>query len=212
MLTLLLGVAERASGEFKHDGDKRVHWAQKLSTGTELVRCLIEHRKVLVLAMNGPGVGAGAAWFQGASDLFYAASGTWLQVTFNQLGLVPECGSIVNWSQSIGHHRANEWLMFGGRATVEELQTMGLVNQIFPKEGFHEKVHNYLKEMLMERSGASMMETKRLQARSVRDQRVLALYDSYVALMQRFVDGEPTVRMTAKMNELKGERASLACG
>jgi hypothetical protein len=30
--------------------------------GIELLRSMIDHKKVLVLAMNGPGVGGGAAW------------------------------------------------------------------------------------------------------------------------------------------------------
>lgn len=176
-----------------------------LVPGTELVRAMIDHKKVLVLALNGPGVGAGASWFQGTCDIFYAAEDAWVQVTFSQLGLVPETGTAVNWAQSIGVHRANDWLMFGGRASVDELHKMGLVNQIFPKEGFHDKVIDYLKEMLKDRSGKSMMEMKRLQNRSLNDQRKLALLEAWHALGERFIDGEPAQRMKAKMEELKRE-------
>lgn len=195
--------------DFKNDGEKKVFWSQNFATGMELVRSMIDHKKVLVLALNGPGVGAGAAWFQGASDLFYAAEGAWLQVTFSQMGLVPENGSAINWAQSMGTHRANEWLMLGGKATVEELKEIGMVNKIFPKENFHQHVHGYLKEMLQERSGKSMMEMKRLQNASTRDARILALYNSSEALAERFVAGEPMVRMKAKMDELAGESPLL---
>ena len=173
--------------------------------GVELVRSLIDHKKVLVLALNGPGVGAGASWFQGVSDIFYAAEDAWLQVTFSQLGLIPEMGSAINWAQSMGTHRANDWLMFGGKATVEELKSMGLVNQIFPKEGFHEKIKSHLKDMLAERSGKSMIEMKRLQNQSLRDQRLLALFEAWHSLAERFVDGEPATRMAAKAAELQGK-------
>lgn len=166
---------------------------------------MIEHKKVLVLAMNGPGVGAGAAWFQGSSDIFYMADDAWLQVVFSELGLIPESGSAINWANSIGVHRANDWLMFGGKASAQELLQMGMVNKLFPKEGFHDSVHGYLKEMLSARSGKSMMEMKRLQNKSVRDQRILALFEAWQALAERFVDGEPSVRMKAKMEELAGE-------
>lgn len=193
------------TNDFKNDGQKKIFWMQNFATGMELVRSMIDHKKVLVLALNGPGVGAGAAWFQGSCDLFYAAEGSWLQVTFSQMGLVPENGSAINWAQSMGTHRANEWLMLGGKATVEELKDLGLVNKIFPKEGFHEEVHGYLKGMLEERSGKSMMEMKRLQNASTRDARVLAVYNSMDALAERFVEGEPMVRMKAKMDELAGE-------
>ncbi|KAF2774518.1 ClpP/crotonase [Teratosphaeria nubilosa] len=195
---------------WKNDGEKKLFWLQRFTVGMELVRSMIDHRKVLVLALNGPGVGAGAAWFQGVSDLFYAAEDAWLQVVFSDLGLVPENGSAVNWAQSIGIHRANEWLMFGGKASAKELKEMGFVNETFPTKGFHESVHGYLKGMLSTRDGKAMMEMKRLQNKSVRDQRVLALYDAADALAERFVEGEPLRRMTAKMEELKAKRAGRA--
>lgn len=168
---------------------------------------MIDHRKVLVLAMNGPGVGAGASWFQGTSDLFFAAKDTWLQVTFSQLGLIPEMGSAVNWAHHIGPHRANDWLMLGGKATVDELHAQGLVNKIFPKEDFHAQVQAHLKELLNDRSGASMMEAKRLQNRATRDARILALFEAVNALAERFVNGEPARRMAAKAQELVGKSA-----
>ena len=96
-----------------------MHYLSGFAQGAELIRSMIDHKKVLVLAMNGPGVGAGASWFQGTSDLFFAAQDTWLQVTFSQLGLIPEMGSAVNWAHHIGPHKANYWLMLGGRATID---------------------------------------------------------------------------------------------
>lgn len=199
----------RRPTEFKNAGEKKMFFAGQFALGMELVRSMIDHKKVLVLALNGPGVGAGASWFQGVCDIFYAAEGAWLQVTFSQLGLIPETGAAVNWAHSIGVHRANDWLMFGGKATVEELMSMGLVNKVFPKEGFHDKVKAYLKEILKDRSGKAMMEAKRMQNVHVRDQRILALFDAWHSLAERFVDGEPARRMTAKAAELQGESTAL---
>jgi Delta3-Delta2-enoyl-CoA isomerase len=195
--------------DFKNDGEKKLWWAKELVTGTEVVRSLIDHKKVLVLAMNGPGVGAGASWFHGSSDIFYMAEDAWLQVTFSQLGLIPEYGSATNWAQSVGVHRANQWLMFGERAKAQELLQAGLVNKTFPTQGFHNAVHEHLKEMLRERSGKSMMEMKRLQNKPIRDQRILALFEAWQALAERFVDGEPSQRMRAKMEELAGKHAFI---
>ena len=193
-----------AKDDFKNDGEKKVFWVQRFAVGMELVRSMIDHKKVLVLALNGPGVGAGAAWFQGTSDLFYAAESSWLQVTFSQMGLVPENASAYNWAANMGTHRANDWLMFGGKASAEELKEMGMVNKIFPKENFHQHVHGYLAEMLKERDGKSMMEMKRLQNATRRDAQILALFESWQALSEKFVEGEPTRRMKAKMEELAG--------
>lgn len=68
------------NGDFPNEGARKVFWMQRFAEGVELVRAMIDHSKVLVLALNGPGVGAGAAWFQGSCDLFYAADDAWLQV------------------------------------------------------------------------------------------------------------------------------------
>ncbi|WPG98674.1 Hypothetical protein R9X50_00146700 [Acrodontium crateriforme] len=195
-----------ARQDFANEGEHKVFWMQRFAEGVELVRALIDHTKVLVLAMNGPGVGAGAAWFQGQCDLFYAADDAWLQVTFSELGLIPENGSALSWAQSIGVHRANDWLMFGGKASVQELQTLGLVNKIFPKEGFHASVHEYLKDKLKNRDGKSLIEMKRLQNARLRDQRLLSLFEAWNALSEKFVEGEPLRRMTAKMQELADKR------
>lgn len=196
------------TSSFAHDGAKKVFFATRLAEGVELARSLIDHKKVLVLAMNGPGVGAGAAWFQGSSDLFYAAEGAWLHVTFSQLGLVPENGSAYSWANSLGSHRANEILMLGERVTVEELQKVGMVNRVFPKDGFHDSIQAHLREVLCERDGKSMMEMKRLANAPLREKRIVALFDSWNALSERFVDGEPSRRMGAKKDELEGEWGS----
>src|SRR5215468_3174596 len=105
-----------------------------------MLRSMIDHRKVLVLSLNGAGVGGGAAWFTGVVDIVLAAEDGYLQVPFNALGLVPELGSATNFTQSMGVHWTNDFLMFGRKCTVEELRDCGLINRLFPKEGYYEKV------------------------------------------------------------------------
>jgi peroxisomal 3,2-trans-enoyl-CoA isomerase len=78
-----------------------------------MLRSIIDHKKVFILALNGPGVGGGAAWFEGVADIVLASDNSYLQVPFSALGLVPENGSAINFAQSMGVHRANEFLMFG---------------------------------------------------------------------------------------------------
>jgi Delta3-Delta2-enoyl-CoA isomerase len=170
-----------------------------------MLRSIIEHKKVFVLALNGPGVGGGAAWFEGAADIVLAAEGAYLQVPFNALGLVPENGSAIAFTQSMGVHRSNDFLMFGRQLTVEELEKWGMVNRIFPKEGFHESVLGFLNEQLAVNDGKSMMETKRLQNAPLRDARILAVYNSVDALAERFVSDAPLKRLQQKKAELEGK-------
>jgi peroxisomal 3,2-trans-enoyl-CoA isomerase len=169
-----------------------------------MMRSLIDHKKVLVLALNGPGVGGGAAWFEGIADIVLAAEGAWLQVPFSALGLVPENGSALSFAQSMGVHRANDFLMFGRKLTAEELLNFGLVNRIFPTEGFHGSVVGFLEEQLAVNDGKSMMEMKRLQNASLRDGRIVAVYNSLDALAERFVEDAPKKRFEVKKAELEG--------
>lgn len=167
------------------------------------MRSIIDHKKIVVLALNGPAVGGGAAWFEGLSDICVAAEGAWLQVPFSALGLVPEFGSAISWSNSVGTHRANEFLMFGRRVQVEELMEWGMVNHIFPKEGFQDKVIKYLEEQLEVNDGKSMMEVKRLQNAPIRDARMIAVVNAVDALAERFVEDAPKKRFEEKRKELE---------
>jgi Delta3-Delta2-enoyl-CoA isomerase len=174
----------------------------------EMLRSIIDHKKVFVLALNGPGVGGGAAWFEGVADIVLAAQGAYLQVPFNALGLVPENGSAISFSQSMGVHRSNDFLMFGRQLTVEELEQWGMVNRIFPVEGFHQSVIKFLQEQLAVNDGKSMMETKRLQNAPLRDARMIAVYNSMDALAERFVEGAPDKRFADKKKLLECEFSS----
>ena len=149
-------------------------------------------------------MGAGAAWFPGVADLVFAAEDSFLQVPFSALGLVPENGSAINFAQSMGVHRTNEFLMFGRRLTAQELEQYGVVNRIFPTGGFHGSVKEYLQKQIDINDEKSMLEMKRLQNAPLRDVRMLAVHDSMDALAERFVDGAPYERFALKKAELEG--------
>jgi peroxisomal 3,2-trans-enoyl-CoA isomerase len=178
-------------------------------TVMELMKSLIDHKKVFVLALNGPGVGGGAAWFQGIADIILASKTTYLQVPFNSLALVPEAGSATNLARHMGVHRANDFLMFGRKLTVQELEDWGLVNRVFPVEGFHNSVIEFLEKQLEVNDGTSMMGTKRLQNLPLRSERILAVYNATDALAERLASGAPAARFRAKKAELEG--MTIAC-
>ncbi|TAQ90708.1 hypothetical protein B7494_g994 [Chlorociboria aeruginascens] len=187
---------------YANDGEKKIAFLAQLIPGMEIVRTIIDHRKVFVLALNGPGVGAGGAWYQGISDMVFASRSAYIQTPFSALGLVPENGSAIAFAQSIGTQRANDILMFGRKVGAEELERIGMVNRIFPTEGFLDHVLEFLCERLEEADGKSLMEMKRLQNRCTRDQRMLAVYDAMDALTERFMEGAPLKRFEAKRIEL----------
>jgi len=200
-----VGSRESETQEYDNPAQKKVAFLSRFAPALEMMRSIIDHKKVFVLALNGPGVGGGAAWFEGVADIVLAAEGAWLQVPFNALGLVPENGSAVSFAQHMGVHRANDFLMFGRKLTVEELEQWGMVNRIFPKDGFHGRVVGFLEEQLAVNDGKSMVETKRLQNQGVREARMMAVYNSIDALAERFVEDAPKKRFEEKKRELEAK-------
>lgn len=175
---------------------------------------MIDHTKVLVLALNGPGVGGGAAWFPGIADIVLASSTAWLQCPFSALGLVPENGSALSFAQHIGIHRTNDFLMFGTKLSAQELLDCGMYNRVWEKTGdaFQSEVVRFLEGQLEVNDGKSMMEMKRLQNAPVRDARMMAVVNAVDALAERFVEDAPVRRFAEKkraMEEKSKARAKM---
>lgn len=137
-----------------------------------------------------------------------AASGSYLQVPFSALGLIPEAGSAVNIAQSIGMHRAFEFLVLGRKMTVAEMEGWGLVTRVLAKEGFQDSVVEYLEELLSVNDGGSLVESKRLMTEPLREGRLLAVWNAVDALAERFVDGAPLRRFEEKKRELEGDSST----
>lgn len=176
-------------------------------SATELLRSMIDHKKVLILALNGPAVGGGAAWFPGIADIVLASSTAWLQCPFSALGLVPENGSALSFAQHMGIHRANDFLMFGTKLSPKELLDAGMYNRVFDSQGeeFKADVLGFLESQLQVNDGKSMCEMKRLQNAPIRDARMIAVVNAVDALAERFVEDAPTKRFAAKNAELEAK-------
>lgn len=128
-----------------------------------------------------------------------------MQVPFSALGLVPEYGSALNFAQSMGIHRANDFLMFGRKLSINELEQWGLVNRVLPAEGYQGSLKKFLEDQLDVNDGKSMMEMKRLQNAHLRDRRILAVYNAMDALAERFVADAPQKRFAKKKELLECE-------
>lgn len=183
-----------------------------LVTALELLRSMIDHKKVLILALNGPAVGGGAAWFPGIADIVLASSTAWLQCPFSALGLVPENGSALSFAQHMGIHRANDFLMFGRKLSPQELLDAGMYNYVWDVTGdaFQSKVVEFLEEQLAVNDGKSMIEMKRLQNAPIRDARLIAVVNAIDALAERFVEDAPTQRFEEKRKLLEEKRKAKA--
>lgn len=47
---------------------KKVAFMSRYTLAVEMLRSMIDHKKCLVVALNGPAVGGGAAWFPGVGE------------------------------------------------------------------------------------------------------------------------------------------------
>jgi Delta3-Delta2-enoyl-CoA isomerase len=56
---------DSANGSTQSDAQKKLDHMGRFVFAVEMLRSMIDHKKVLVVALNGPAVGGGAAWFPG---------------------------------------------------------------------------------------------------------------------------------------------------
>lgn len=111
-------------------------------------------------------------------------------------------------AQSMGVHRANDFLMFGRKFSAKELVDAGLYNYVWDATGdeFQKKVIEFLEGQLEVNDGKAMMEVKRLQNAPLRSSRMMAVTDALSALADRIVDGAPVKRFDMKRKELEAKR------
>jgi enoyl-CoA hydratase/carnithine racemase len=87
--------------------------------------------KPVVAAVSGAAVGIGTTLLMHC-DLVYAADNARFSMPFAQLGLCPEFGSSLLFTQIAGYPRAAEKLMLGEAFLAPEALEMGLVSKVVP--------------------------------------------------------------------------------
>jgi enoyl-CoA hydratase/carnithine racemase len=91
---------------------------------------LMAAEKPVVAAVNGLAVGVGTTMLLHC-DLVYAARSATFSVPFVNLALVPEAASSLLLPRRIGHARAAELFLLGGKLDAAQAEAMGLVAQVF---------------------------------------------------------------------------------
>lgn len=122
------GTGHRAAQEHASGGD----FAQKYSYFPAL-------SKPVIAAINGPVVGLGLILTL-YCDFRFAAASAKFSTTFARRGLIAEYGIAWILPRIVGLPHALDLLMTARTIDAEEALHMGLVQQVFPQETFHEKV------------------------------------------------------------------------
>ena len=90
---------------------------------------ILEARKPIVAAVNGPAVGIGTTMLLHC-DYVVAGESTQFILPFVNLGLCPEAASSLLLPAFVGHRRATEMLLFGDRIDAAKALDWGLVNAV----------------------------------------------------------------------------------
>ena len=103
---------------------------------------LLQCRKPVIAAINGPAAGLGLVLALYA-DIRFAASEAKLTTSFAQRGLIAEHG--ISWllPRLVGPAHALDLLLSARKIKADEAQRLGLVNKVFPQESFMPDVLAY---------------------------------------------------------------------
>ena len=116
---------------------------------------LLQARKPVIAAINGPAAGLGFVLALYA-DLRFAARDAKLTTSFAQRGLIAEHG--VSWllPRLVGPAHALDLLLSARKIGAEEAERIGLVNKTFPQQGFLDEVLAYARTLAEAVSPRSM--------------------------------------------------------
>ena len=107
---------------------------------------LLQTRKPVIAAINGPAAGLGLVLALYA-DVRFAGSEAKLTTSFAQRGLIAEHGCSWLLPRLIGPAHAMDLLLSARKLTAAEAERIGLVNKVFPQETFMQEVLAYARTM-----------------------------------------------------------------
>jgi enoyl-CoA hydratase/carnithine racemase len=116
--------------------------------------------KPVIAAINGPIVGLGLV-IALYCDLRFASDAARFGTAFARRGLIAEYGMAWMLPRLVGHSNALDLLFSARMIDAAEALRMGLVNQVYPQETFHEKVREYAVELASNVSPRSLRVIKR---------------------------------------------------
>ncbi len=94
-----------------------------------MIRRLADCPVPVMMAINGPAVGAGMG-FALAGDIAIMAKSAVMMLAFVNIGLVPDAGTTWLVARAVGRAKALELAMLGEKISADEALAMGLVNKV----------------------------------------------------------------------------------
>ncbi len=120
----------------------------------ETLNRLEQTPKLVIAALNGHTVGGGLEIALAADVRLARQDAGKIGLPEVALGVLPGTGGTQRLSRLIGKSRAIELMATGRTFSFEEAEEIGLVNQVFDRDGFFEQVTEYAKQFLPPRKAA----------------------------------------------------------
>lgn len=172
------------------------------------IHYLIEFRKPLIAAVNGPAVGIGVTILPLCDTVFASTTATFM-TPFSKIGIVPEACSSFTLARSIGSAKAGDMLLFNRTLSATEALNAGLVSQLFPAQTFHLEVEKKLSE-LADLPIKSLIYGKELMRNHDREILHKKHKEECERLEERFLSGDIMIQFQKIMQErMKKKRSKL---
>jgi len=184
--------------------DVRTHFRGHLELANgNLTRSLIDMKKVLVVALNGPVIGLAAA-IVGFADIIYSVDDAFLMTPFSSLGLVAEGATSYMFVKRMGLAKASEALLFDKKMTAKELKECGFINHLWPNTpDFIAKVRAEIETTIKDLNPRSLVGTKQLVWAAFRDDVHLTNLKELDMAIDRFASGDPAKEFMRLANKSK---------
>lgn len=132
-----------AGGDVKKMGNRTpIKTYERLGNLNELILSMKDLEKPIIAAVHGYAAGAGFNLAL-ACDMILAAEDSKFILSFSKVGLISDGGGLYFLPRLIGTYRAKELLFNAEPITVDEASTLGIVNHIYPLEGFQKNVNEF---------------------------------------------------------------------
>lgn len=127
--------------------DRKKESIKMAETIRTFINTFIQFKKPIVVAVNGPALGLGAAILP-LCDVVWANEKAWFQTPYMSYGQTPDACSSFTFPRVMGIASANELLLSGRKLTAQEACSKGLVSQVLWPGTFNQEVMLRIKELV----------------------------------------------------------------
>lgn len=132
-----------AGGDVKGMGKKDpLGTYEHIGNLNDLILSMRDLEKPIIAAVHGYAAGAGFNLAL-ACDMILAAEGSKFVLSFSKVGLISDGGGLFFLPRLLGPYRAKELLLNAEPINVEEANSLGIVNHIYPLKDFDIKVNEF---------------------------------------------------------------------